>query len=80
MLVGVAILGIAACGVDGSVGPTTPGPAPTAGDQHPHSAGTVLTNLRMQPTAACAIMSRWDSEGLVDGEDSGKTRDRKDRR
>lgn len=33
ILVGVGILGIAACGADGSVGPTTPSPAPTAGDQ-----------------------------------------------
>ena len=33
MVVGVGVLGIAACGANGSVAPTTPSPTPPAGDQ-----------------------------------------------
>ena len=61
MLAGVGILGIAACGANGSVGPTTPSPTPAAGDQLVALTVSCQAALLIGERAPCIAVASYGS-------------------
>ena len=61
MLAGVGILGIAACGGNGSVGLTTPSPTPAAGDQLLALIVSCQAALLIGERAPCIAVASYDS-------------------
>jgi hypothetical protein len=60
-LAGVGILGIAGCGANGSVGPTTPSPTPAAGDQPLALTVSCQAALLIGERAPCIAVASYGS-------------------